>query len=197
MVKGLKKENLKGRNFALTILLGVFIAIMVVCLFNLIVSYIYESPQYDKICKNSNNFGSAYPVKYGVVNEQCGNCTFSNSLQKETEDCVKEGGMAVYNYNDLGCTISIKECDMCNKEFENALAKYNKDTFFIFAAIGFILIIVGLYTKPLLIQISTLPAGAFLVIEAAVKNFNDKLLIIIVFSLLIVAAVILALRKLK
>ena len=29
MVKGLKKEQLKGRNFALTIILGVFIAIMV------------------------------------------------------------------------------------------------------------------------------------------------------------------------
>ena len=196
MVEGLKKENLHGRNFALTILLGIFIAIMVSVLFNLIVSYVYEPPKYDDVCKNTNNL-DVYPMKYGIVNAQCGNCTFSKELQKETEDCMKEGGMTIYDYDDKGCTISVKECDMCNKDFENALAKYNKDTFFIFAAIGFILIIVGLYTKPLLIQISTLPAGAFLVIEAAVKNFNDKLLIIIVFSLLIIAAVVLALRKLK
>ncbi|MDO8622709.1 MAG: hypothetical protein Q7R52_00515 [archaeon] len=196
MVKGLKKENLKGKNFALTILLGIFIAIMVSVLFNLIVSYAYEQPTYDELCKNTNNFG-AYPMKYGLGNEQCGNCTFSKTLQEETDKCIKDGGITIYNYDDKGCTTSVKECNMCNKEFEDAIAQYNKNTFFVFAAIGFILIIVGLYTKPLLIQISTLPAGAFLVIEAAVKNFNDKLLIIIVFSLLIIAAVVLALRKLK
>lgn len=196
MAKGLKKENLKGRNFALTILLGIFIAIMVSILFNLIVSYIYEPPQYNKVCRNTNNFG-AYPVKYGMGNEQCANCTFSKTLQEETDKCIKEGGIAIYDYNDKGCTISIKECNMCNKEFEDAMAKYNRNTFFIFAVIGFLLIVAGLYTKPLLVQISTLPAGAFLVIEAAVKNFNDKLFVIITFSLLIIAAVVLALRKLK
>lgn len=196
MANGLKKENLKGRNFALTILLGIFIAIMVSTLFNLIVSYAYEQPKYEETCRNINNYDS-YQMKYGIANPQCGNCTFSKSLQEETEVCVKDGGIAVYDYDEKGCTTSLKECDMCNKEFENEMAKYNKNTFFIFAAIGFILIIAGLYTKPLLIQISTLPAGAFLVIEAAVKNFNDKLLIIIVFSLLIIAAIVLALRKLK
>jgi len=196
MARGLKKENLKGRNFALTILLGIFIAIMVSVLFNLIVSYVYEAPEYEELCRNTNNFG-AYPVKYGIGNEQCTNCTFSKSLQEQTDKCIKDGGIAVYDYDDKGCTASIKECNMCNKEFEDAIAKYNRNTFFIFAVIGFLLIVAGLYTRPLLVQISTLPAGAFLVIEAAVKNFNDKLLVIITFALLIIAAILLALRKLK
>ena len=196
MVEGLKKEKLQGKNFALTIILGIFIAIMVVTLFNLIVSYAYEPPKYEDVCKNINGFG-AYPMKYGLGNEQCGNCTFSKSLQQETEKCMQDNGMVIYDYDDKGCTVSIKECNMCNKEFEDTMAKYNKNTFFIFAAIGFILIIGGLYASPLLIQISTLPAGASLVIESAIKNFNDKLLIIIVFSLLIIAAIVLALRKLR
>lgn len=195
-MQGLKKETLHGRNFALTILLGIFIAIMVSVLFNLIVSYAYEPPEYEQVCRNINGMG-VYPTKLGVSTEQCSNCTFSKELQEETDKCILNGGMAIYNYDDKGCTISIKECNMCNKEFEDAMAKYNKDTFFIFAIIGFILIIGGLYASPLLIQISTLPAGAILVIEAAVKNFQDKLLIIITFSLLIIAAVVLALRKLK
>lgn len=193
MVEGLKKEHLKGRNFALTILLGIFIAIMVVVLFNLIVSYVYEEPKYEDVCKNANY--EIYPAKY--IGTQCVNCTFSKDLQEQTDKCIQDGGMAIYNYDEKGCTISLKECNMCSKEFENANAKYNKNTFFIFAFIGFVLIILGLYTKPLLIQISTLPAGASLVIEAAVKNFDDKLLIIITFTLLIIAAIILALRKLK
>ena len=195
MVRGLKKERLQGRNFALTILLGIFIAVMVVVLFNLIVSYAYESPKYEDVCKNINS--GPYPVKYGGGTEQCGNCTFSKILQEQTDSCVQSGGMAIYDYDNKGCTSSLKECNMCNQQFNDATAKYNKNTFFIFAFIGFILIIAGLYTSPLLVQISTLPAGASLVIEAAIKNFNDKLLIIIVLTLLIIAAIVLALRKLR
>lgn len=193
MVVGLKKEKLKGRHFALTILLGIFIAIMVTVLFNLIVSYVYEPPKYENICRGINT--GPYPVKYGT--EQCANCTFSKTLQEQTDKCVLAGGTAVYDYDDRGCTSTIKECNMCNKQFEDSVAKYNRNTFFVFAAIGFVLIVLGLYVAPLLVQISTLPAGAFLVIESAAKNFNDKLLVIIVFALLIIAAIILALRKLR
>jgi len=139
----------------------------------------------------------SYPVKYGVGTEQCGNCTFSTALQKETEQCTQENGMPVYDYDDKGCTVALKECNLCNKEFEDAMKSYNRSTFFIYAAIGFALLVVGLFIGVLLIQIITLPAGAFLVIEAAVKNFDDKLYVIITFSLLIIAAIYLALKKLK
>jgi hypothetical protein len=172
-------KKLTGRNFALTILLGVFIAIMVVSLFNLIVEYAYESPKYDDYCRGVESMGP-YPVKYGVSNEVCGNCTFSPALQQVTEQCYNDNGIPVYNYDDKGCTASLKECNMCSKTFE-----------------GFALIVSGLFIHILLIQIITLPAGAFLVIEAAVQNFDDKLLVIITFSLLIIAAVLLALKKLK
>ncbi len=195
MAKGLNKEKLHGRNFALTILLGVFIAVMVVILFNLIVSYVYAAPKYESICKNINS--GPYSVKYGIGTEQCANCTFSKALHEQTDSCTQTGGMPIYDYNDKGCTVSLKECNMCNQQFSDAVSKYDKNSFFIFAAIGFILIIAGLYVLPLLVQIAALPAGAILVIEAAIKNFNDKLLIIITFALLIIAAVILALRKLK
>ncbi len=192
MVEGLKKEKLQGRNFALTILLGVFLAIMVSVLFNLIVSYAYPGPEYDKYCKGAERIGFAK-----VVPDQCLNCTFSKQLQQEFDNCTMEGGMTISEYNDKGCTIALKECNMCNKNFENDSKKYNRQTFFVFAGIGFILIVVGLFVAPLLVQISLLPAGAFLVIEAAVKNIDDKLLVIITFALLIVLAIVLALRKLK
>lgn len=193
-----KKETKKlaGRNFALTILLGVFIAIMVVTLFNLIVDYAYESPKYEDYCKGVESMG-AYPVKYGVGNEVCGNCTFSSTLQEATDKCYQDGGIPIYNYDEKGCTSSIKECNMCQNSYEDDIDAYNRSTFFVFALIGFALIVTGLFVKLLLLQIITLPAGAFLVIEAAVKNFDDKLFVIIVFTLLIVAAVMLALKKLK
>jgi hypothetical protein len=141
--------------------------------------------------------GGSYPVKFGAAVGGCGNCTFSNDLQKQTEECYNQRGIPVYDYDNEGCTSSIRECNMCQKTFEDAMKSYNRQTFFVFAAIGFALIVVGLFVATLLIQIIALPAGAFLVIEAAVKNFDDKLLVIITFSLLIVAAVYLALKKLR
>jgi len=193
------KKKLGGRNFALTIILGVFVAIMVVTLFNLLVTYIYEDPQYDDFCHGmgTGEYGP-YPIKYGIDTGQCiSNCTFSRTLQEETDNCTYQNGIPFYEYNDDGCAIALKECNLCNQNFEKAFKKYNENTFFVYAAIGFILIVLGLFINTLLIQIIMLPAGAFLVIEAAVKNFDNKLYVIIVFSLLIIAAVYLALKKLR
>lgn len=199
MAKGLKKENLKGRNFALTILLGVFIAIMVSILFNLIVSYFYEGPKYEEICKSMIGKYSVEPATtYGTyIPEKCLNCTFSKALQEKFDNCSSEGGTPISEYNDNGCTIALKECNMCNKNFGDMMKVYNRNSFFIFAPLGFALIVAGLFASPLLIQIATLPAGAVLVIEAATMNFDQKLMIIITFTLLIVAAVYLALKKLR
>jgi hypothetical protein len=188
-----KKEKLKGRQLALTILIGVFLAIMIATLFNLIVTYFYEIPQYDDFCGNIYD-NSIY--KYNPYS-LCSNCTFPKELQNQSEVCGQQNGITVYEYDEKGCAISIKECNFCSKEFETAEKTYNMNTFFIYALIGFALVVIGLFIPILLIQITSLPAGAFLVIEAAVKNFDDKLYVIITFSLLIIAAIYLALKKLR
>jgi ABC-type uncharacterized transport system fused permease/ATPase subunit len=189
---GKSDDKVSGRKLALTILVGVFIAIMVITLFNLLVSYVYEPPAYEKYC---NGTYGLYPVK-ADYNYQA-NCKFSQELQTEQEKCYGEMGQPVFSYDANGCAVSLKKCDLCPKEFEEAMKKYNRHTFFVFAAIGFILIVVGLFISNLLIQIITLPAGAVLVIESAVRNFDDKLYVIITFSLLIIAAVYLAIKKLR
>lgn len=187
-------EKRRGRELAMTILLGVFVAVMLTIFVNLLVSYIYEGPKYEDYCNDRNGI---YPIKYGADTQTCKNCTFSKSLQQQTDACYEQGGSPVYDYNEEGCTSSLKECSMCSKEFDEATKSYNRKTFFIYAAIGFALIVFGLFIPTLLLQIVSLPAGAFLVIESATKNFDDKLFVIIVFGLLIVAALYLALKKLK
>lgn len=185
-------KRVDGRKLALTIIVGVFIAIMVITLFNLLVSYVYEPPVYEKYC---NGTYGLYPVKADYNYKA--DCEFSQALQAEQEKCYSELGQPVFEYGSNGCASSLKKCDYCAKDFEAATKKYNRHTFFIFAAIGFILLVAGLFIGNLLIQIIALPAGAFLVIESAVKNFDDKLYVIITFSLLIIAAIYLAIKKLK
>jgi len=187
-----KKKIHSGTKLALTIIIGIFIAIMIITLFNLIVTYFYKVPTYNDFC---NGIGAS-PYT-GANPEQCANCTFSTDLQEQTNNCTEANGIAIYDYNDRGCIIDLKECNLCNQNYQNATTVYNRNTFFVYAAIGFALIVAGLFISTLLIQIIALPAGAFLVIEAAIKNFDDKLYIIITFSLLIIAAIFLALKKLK
>jgi hypothetical protein len=188
------KKKIGGRNLALTIILGVFIAIMLVTLFNLVVTYFYEPPKYEDFCSGISS--GPYPMKYDMITS-CANCTFSKALQEQVDNCTGGNGIPIYSYDDKGCTVSMKDCNLCNKNYDNAEKTYNRNTFFVYAAIGFALVVIGLFISLLLIQIIALPAGAFLVIEAAVKNFDDKLYIIITFSLLIIAAVLLALKKLR
>lgn len=189
-----KKEKTNARKLALTILIGVFIAIMVITLFNLLVSYVYPGPEYEKYCTGFD-YGP-YPAKIGAANCNV-NCTYSPGLQEEQDSCVQKRGQAIFNYDSNGCAVSLKICDMCQVEFDDAIKAYNRATFFVFAVIGFALIVLGLFISNLLIQIISLPAGAFLVIEAAVKNFDDKLYVIITFALLIIAATYLAIKKLR
>lgn len=189
-----KASKLNGRKLSLTIIVGVFISIMVITLFNLLVSYAYPAPEYNKYCNNSDF--SPYPTKIGLPNTAI-NCSYSQALQGENDRCVQDGGMTVFSYDQNGCATALAKCDYCQKDFNNATNRYNRIVFFVFAIIGFALIVSGLFVSHLLIQIIALPAGAFLVIEAAVRNFDDKLYVIITFALLIIAATYLAIKKLR
>ena len=193
MAKGLGNKPLTGRNFALTIILGVFIAIMLTVLVNLVVSYVYPGPEYDTFCQGK----MVAPVPYYPADIKSSNCTFNKALQDQVATCSNNGNNPIYEYDNNGCAVALKECNDCQKRFDGAMKAYNNKVFFVFAILGFILIVAGLFVSPLLLQISLLPSGAILVIQAAMENFNSKLMVIIVLSLLIVAAVYLALKKLR
>ncbi len=192
------KHPIHGRTLALTIIVGIFIAIMVITLVNLIVSYSYPAPEYNKYCNSSSNYYYSYPAKpYLPQPETNASCFFNSTLNNQVDSCTAQGGSPIYQYNDNGCTVALKQCDFCAKQLDTDTKSYNRVSFFIFAIIGFILVVLGLFIPTLLLQIIALPAGAILVIEAAVKNFDDKLAVIIVLALLVIAAIYLALKKLR
>jgi hypothetical protein len=192
-----RKGKSSGRKMAITILLGVFIAIMLTIFVNLLVSYVYAGPEWDKFCPQLRGFDSQFPGKVIPGTSITANCTFNKPLNDLAENCNLGGGQPLYEYNTQGCAVSLKNCDTCSEQFEEASKAYNRKVFFIYAIIGFALIVYGLFAASLLLEIVALPSGAFLVIEAATRNFDDKLFVIITFGLLIAAALYLALRKFK
>ena len=70
----------------------------------------YPSPQYDKFC-SATEFRGPYAEK---ISPGAGNCTFSKQLQEQTDKCYADQGQPIYEYDDSGCTVAIKECNYCN-----------------------------------------------------------------------------------
>ena len=189
-----KKRKSGARTLALTIILGVFISIMVISLTNLTIDYVYEMPLYENYC-NSSLYGEPYSSP-AVKSVGACICNYTQEIRDQESACNLKRGMPVYDYLENGCVKSVKDCDMCQKNYDNVMKEYNHNVFFILAVIGFIMIAVGLFLESLLLQIILLPAGAWLVIQGSLSNFDEKLSVIIAFALLIVAAVYLALKKL-
>ena len=89
------------------------------------------------------------------------------------------------------------EQEECRQEYEDALKPYNQTRYYIFAGIGFILLLVGLFTKENLIQLTGLASGGILVAEGIITNFENE--IIVFFSLLAILIIfgIIAFRIIK
>ena len=95
----------------------------------------YPSPQYEDFC------ASGYPTI--PVQKLNAACTPSTNLQNQEEQCYQQKGSPVYDYNADGCPISVKECDLCNVQYESAQDEHAKKTFYIALIVGLIALIIG------------------------------------------------------
>jgi len=91
----------------------------------------------------------------------------------------------------------MKARDDCYNDYEKAREPYNQKKFYVFAFIGFILLIFGLYTKEMLLQITSLASGGILVFEGIATNFQSKLIVFISLLAILVIFGILAYRIIK
>lgn len=70
----------------------------------------------------------------------------------------------------------------CDEDYDNAMKPYNQYRYYIFALVGFALLLIGLFSKENLIQLTGLATGGILVAEGVVINAQNK--VIVFFSLL-------------
>ncbi|MCX6742034.1 MAG: hypothetical protein NTX24_02560 [Candidatus Pacearchaeota archaeon] len=148
----------------------------------------YPSPQYEKFCNNSNG-GYSEPMKAPYACSSV-NCTFSQQLQNETDQCYGDGGQPTYNHDENGCSISLKKCDFCNKSFEEAMKKRGNLVFVFSLIIGIIVLLIGyllLSTEP--IGISLIASGVWALFYGAINNWRN-LVSVWKFLLLLIAFIV-------
>jgi len=87
--------------------------------------------------------------------------------------------------------------DGCWEEYDAAREPYNQKRFYVFAGLGFLLLIVGLFVKEMLLQITSLASGGILVFEGIVSNLESKLIVFLSLLAILVIFGILAYRIIK
>jgi len=81
--------------------------------------------------------------------------------------------------------------DECREEYEEAMKPYNQIRYYVFAGLGFILLLVGLFAKENMIQLTGLATGGILVTQGIVMNFENKTIVFIsLIAILVIFGVI-------
>ena len=175
--------NMRVKN----LILGIGIVVVYALMLWQGIEAFYPSPKYDDFCKN--NIRGPYPEKVFPGGVQ--NCTYSKQLQEQMDQCYADKGQPVFEYDDYGCSISLKECDYCQRDFEEAQKNYSKVIFIIALIAGIITLIIGyaiLSVEP--VGSALIGSGIWAIFYGAVwnwRNFSN----IWRFLLLLVALVLL------
>ena len=101
------------------------IAIALLSLFVVVlgIEAFYAAPVYDDFCK-INPEPARLPE--GLSKTQSGVCDYSQS--NEEYQCSLNKGMPIYEFDKVGCR-KYKECNYCNRDFQDAQKPYNRTVF--------------------------------------------------------------------
>jgi hypothetical protein len=90
-----------------------------------------------------------------------------------------------------------EEFKQCNAEYEEARDSYNQIRFYVFAVIGLVLLVVGLFVEEIVIRSVGLASGGILILEGAVVNLENKIAVFILLLVILVVVGYLSRRVLR
>ena len=158
-------------KLTLTIIVSIILTVILISLVNVGVSLFLERPEYEDFCGEIK----PAPIIKGVEETQ--------------ETCEANNGTWRNGYCDY--------FEKCSEEYENALKPYNQIRYYIFAGLGFILLLLGLFISENLIQLTGLATGGILVTQGIVMNFENKLIVFVSLIAILIIFGILAYRIIK
>ncbi len=146
-------------KLALTIIVSIILATIIISLVNVGTSLFLDKPEYEDYCKASIEKMRLSP----------------EATEEERE-----------SFN--------KEEEECSNKYRDGMKPYNQMRYYIFAGMGFILLLVGLFSTENMIQFTGLASGGILVTQGVVMNFQNKMVVFISLLAILVIFGVLALR---
>lgn len=153
------------------LVLGIGIFIVFMFLLHNGIRAFYDSPKYEDFCK-PGVFQGYYPEK--SIPAYPTNCTYSVQLRTQEQTCYDQKGQPIYEYDNSGCMIGVKECNYCNKYFDDARNSYNKTVFVIALIVGIVVLLTGyliLSVEP--VGSSLMASGIGAIIYGTIGNWEN------------------------
>ncbi len=162
------------------------IAVLFTLFITLSIEAFYTSPKYEDFCTPALQ-SRLYPKEPYAVSPQA-NCTYSRD-QRETQ-CYADKGQVVYDYDTKGCQV-YKDCDFCQRDFDDQRKIHDRNIFLITAPLGLIAIIFGLYFGIDFIGSGFMFGGIATLFYGTVRYFGEankylRVLIILIELLIVV-----------
>ena len=85
----------------------------------------------------------------------------------------------------------------CDLDYQTTIEQYDQNIFWILAPIGFVLVLAGIFYSNLLINLTGIFGGSFLVIESIIRNLNNKIIAFVTLGLIIILIGYFAFKKFK
>jgi len=167
-------------KLALSILISIILTVIIVSTVNVGTSLFLKEPEYDRFC----NYTKTIPLE-----------TYDNITKDVCEQ--HNGTWTPQNVQCIKAPCPQGYCDFyqkCSQAYSDAQKPYNQYRFYIFAGLGFILLLVGLFAVENLIVITGLATGGILVFEGIVQNWQNKTIVFISLIAILIIFGILAWR---
>ena len=156
-------------NFVILALVTVILTVIVVSLVNVGMSIFYDSPNYSGYCP------------YYQTQETCetGGGTWINNTDYRTDVQGVTKPVPIGGYCQYDTTT-------CNEEYNDALSNYNQIRFYVFAGLGLVLSLAGLFIMIPLVQYPALLSGLVLIGESIIFNFANKTAVFITLIVVLI-----------
>jgi hypothetical protein len=179
-----------ANKLALTIIISIILTALIITILNVGASIILDRPNWEEFCEDVFDPRERVFINSGEeMNQEICEARTGNWIEyKETTKGEPSGR----------CDILEKpSTNVCQEEYNVAVKSNNQYRFYLFAGIGFILLILGLFISEDLIKFTGFASGLILIIEGTAINFQNKTIVFISLSIIFIIFGIFSWKLLK
>lgn len=160
-----------AKKNALIIIISIILTVFLVLTINVGLSIFLEDPSYNQYCNVVKPGTRDLPAEF--------DCT--QLVLNERNQCCIDNGYGGYNESTSECYTN-----NCYEQYEESYAEYNQIRFYVFAGLGLVFLLIGLFAINGIVQWTGLATGGILVGQGIVSNWENKVIVFILLVLIVI-----------